>query len=515
MDKLLSGRRILVVEDEMMVLMVTEDMLGDLGCESVAAAATVDQALALIEARGFDAAMLDVNLNGSKSYPVADALAARGVPFAFSTGYSDHGKDGHYSDRPVLKKPFTDGELAATLTALLTPKEPGIPVNEFQENIADTPERTLAEGHIEAIRQQGGFFVEAVRVTRMPMLVTDAALPGNPILFANDAFVVLSGYTIDELVGQDPHFMNGEQTDPQAIQKYQTAIAEGRDETLEILQYRKDGTPFWAMLYASPLNDDQGTVRNHFLSFLDITRRYDAEENLRALTLDLEARVVARTEELQTLVAEREVLLVEVNHRAKNSLTIASALLGIQGRRQSDGATKVLFAEAQDRLHAMGQVHDLLSKSESAQRVDLATYVPLLCETLRSITENDHRIRLEAKVDEEIFVHADTAVPLGLVLTELITNAVKYAFPSPRSGTILAQARRSRPGWIDVTIRDDGVGMADVREGSLGYGLVRTLVKQIRGDIDIRSDAGVTVTVWFPDAPPSSSVERRPADQCP
>ena len=126
-DKLLSGRRILVVEDEMMVLMVTEDMLADLGCESVAVAATVDHALALIKAQRFDAAMLDVNLNGSKSYPVADALAARGVPFAFSTGYSDHGKDGHYSDRPVLKKPFKDAELAATLTALLTPKEPGKP----------------------------------------------------------------------------------------------------------------------------------------------------------------------------------------------------------------------------------------------------------------------------------------------------------------------------------------------------------------------------------------------------
>jgi len=80
MDKLLSGRRILVVEDEMMVLMVTEDMLADLGCESVAVAATVEQALALIDAHGFDAAMLDVNLNGNKSYPVADLLVKRGVP---------------------------------------------------------------------------------------------------------------------------------------------------------------------------------------------------------------------------------------------------------------------------------------------------------------------------------------------------------------------------------------------------------------------------------------------------
>ena len=94
MDKLLSGRRVLVVEDEMMVLMIIEDMLADLGCESVTAAATVDQALALIDAQVFDAAMLDMNLNGNKSHAVADALAARGVPFVFSTGYSGHGRDG-------------------------------------------------------------------------------------------------------------------------------------------------------------------------------------------------------------------------------------------------------------------------------------------------------------------------------------------------------------------------------------------------------------------------------------
>ena len=88
MNKLLSGRRVLVVEDEMMILMIIEDMLADLGCESVTAAATVDQALALIDAQVFDAAMLDMNLNGNKSHAVADALAARGVPFVFSTGYS-------------------------------------------------------------------------------------------------------------------------------------------------------------------------------------------------------------------------------------------------------------------------------------------------------------------------------------------------------------------------------------------------------------------------------------------
>ena len=103
-------------------------------------------------------------------------------------------------------------------------------------------------------------------------------------------------------------------------------------------------------------------------------------------------------------------------------------------------------------------------------------------------------------MEDGILVDADTAVPLGILLTELITNAVKYAFPAPRSGTILVRARRSQPGWIELVVRDDGIGMSSLREGSLGYGLVRSLVQQIRGEIDVRSDAGLTVTISFPEA---------------
>ncbi|MGF9761887.1 histidine kinase dimerization/phosphoacceptor domain -containing protein [Microvirga sp. 0TCS3.31] len=312
---------------------------------------------------------------------------------------------------------------------------------------------------------------------------------------------------MDELLGQDPHFMNGAGTGPKAIRRYEAAILEGRDETLEILQYRKDGTPFRAMLFASPVDDGQGTVTNHFLSYLDITRRYDAEENLRALASELEVRGAARTGELEAantrlsaLVSEREMLLVEVNHRAKNSLAIAASLLAIQGRRQPDPAVRALFEEAQDRLNAMARVHDLLSKSERAQHVDVSVYVADLCGALMPITGDDDRVSLKADVAEGILVDADTAVPLGIVLTELITNAVKYAFPAPRSGTILVNAHRSQSGWVELTVRDDGVGMLSLREGSLGYGLIRSLVQQIRGEIDVRNDAGLVVTISFPEA---------------
>jgi CheY-like chemotaxis protein len=120
-DNLLSGRRILVVEDEMLVVMMIEDMLADLGCKSVTSAATVDKALALINAQVFDIALLDVNLNGNDSHPVAEALSARGVPFVYSTGNSGQNLRGGYSDRPVLRKPFKYEELVAILSRLTLP----------------------------------------------------------------------------------------------------------------------------------------------------------------------------------------------------------------------------------------------------------------------------------------------------------------------------------------------------------------------------------------------------------
>jgi CheY-like chemotaxis protein len=120
MDKLLSGLRVLVVEDEMLVLLMIEDMLADLGCESVIAAASVNRALASIDAQFFDLAMLDMNLNGDKTYSVADALAARGIPFAFLTGYSGHHMRDGYSDLPVLKKPFMYKDLDEMLARLLS-----------------------------------------------------------------------------------------------------------------------------------------------------------------------------------------------------------------------------------------------------------------------------------------------------------------------------------------------------------------------------------------------------------
>ena len=115
----LEGRRILVVEDEMMIAMLVEDMLDELGCQIVGPANAVDTALALADEDGLDAAILDVNLNGQPVFSIADRLKARGVPFIFSTGYGEAGLREADRGVPVLQKPFRAGDLARKLGTLL------------------------------------------------------------------------------------------------------------------------------------------------------------------------------------------------------------------------------------------------------------------------------------------------------------------------------------------------------------------------------------------------------------
>jgi len=118
-----SGRRVLLVEDEPIVAWLLKDMLVDLGCSVVGPAADVNQALAMIDAESIDVAVLDVNLRGQMSYPIADVLVARGVPFVFSTGYDkDRLLDG-YRTFPALQKPFHRSDLGDTLAKLLASKE--------------------------------------------------------------------------------------------------------------------------------------------------------------------------------------------------------------------------------------------------------------------------------------------------------------------------------------------------------------------------------------------------------
>ncbi len=120
MSELLSGCRVLIVEDEMIILMAIEDMLAELGCKDAIAAPSVAKALALIDAQSFDVAMLDANLGKETSEPIADALAARNIPFFFATGHRDIATSDRHKDRKVLTKPFRLADLERSFRDVLS-----------------------------------------------------------------------------------------------------------------------------------------------------------------------------------------------------------------------------------------------------------------------------------------------------------------------------------------------------------------------------------------------------------
>jgi len=123
--------------------------------------------------------------------------------------------------------------------------------NAFERDKPGTSARRDAEGAIEELRQRGGLFVDAVRAARMPMALTDPNLPGNPIVFANEAFLKLSVYSMDEVLGQQPHFLNGPGTDPKDAARFREAIRSDQDDIIETVQYRKDGRRFVATVLIS------------------------------------------------------------------------------------------------------------------------------------------------------------------------------------------------------------------------------------------------------------------------
>ncbi|WP_313203622.1 histidine kinase famiy protein [Stenotrophomonas sp.] len=129
--------------------------------------------------------------------------------------------------------------------------------------------------------RRSDIFFSAVETTRMPMIITDPHQPDNPIIFANRAFVEMTGYERDELIGRNCRFLQGPETDPDAIAEIREAIAETREAATEVLNYRKDGSTFWNALFVSPVFDDDGTLVYFFGSQLDVSRRRDAEDSLR------------------------------------------------------------------------------------------------------------------------------------------------------------------------------------------------------------------------------------------
>ena len=198
----------------------------------------------------------------------------------------------------------------------------------------------------------------------------------------------------------------------------------------------------------------------------------------------------------------KEVLLKEIHHRVKNNLQVISSLLALQAGSAQDLATRALLGESRDRVRSMALIHEKLYQAGDERGISFAGYVRDLAAHLRhSYAGNSQAVTLDIDI-EEVALDMDLSVPCGLILNELLSNALKYAFPDGRRGTVTIRMRRQDTGDLLLTVGDDGVGFpedVDVHDpGTLGLRIVNILVSQIRGKISMPPGPGSTFAISFP-----------------
>lgn len=206
--------------------------------------------------------------------------------------------------------------------------------------------------------------------------------------------------------------------------------------------------------------------------------------------------------QLRAALAEKEVLLKEVHHRVKNNLQIISSLLQLQAQNLTDPQVIAALQESQNRIHSMSLIHKKLYTSSDLGQIDVMEYVQNLATSLLvSYKTTPGAIALQTQL-EPVFLNIDQAIPCGLIINELISNALKHAFPQGRMGAIEISLHMVN-GWVELTIQDNGIGLPEEvnweNPSSLGLSLVYALaVEQLEGRIEVSRQPKTAFTITFP-----------------
>jgi two-component sensor histidine kinase len=250
----------------------------------------------------------------------------------------------------------------------------------------------------------------------------------------------------------------------------------------------------WININAIPLfKPGEPSPYQVYTTFNDITDRKRAEDRL------------------QASLREKEMLLKEIHHRVKNNLQVIASLLDLQAESIQDPAVLHMFQESRNRVRAMGLVHEQLYRSQDLSRISAARYVPDLVNHLLSIYGST-AVAVDTSIQvEDLHLSVDTAIPCGLLITELVSNAFKHAFPSlearswdgGESRQVHVELKADGDERIRLVVRDNGIGLPPHldwrRTPSLGLQLVDLLSHQIHGSVELDQTLGTAFTITFTD----------------
>jgi PAS domain S-box-containing protein len=385
---------------------------------------------------------------------------------------------GHQSESrifPVIRKDGPSRLLRIALSPQAGKQEdvPGILM--IAEDITD---QETAKQEAEQAERKLRLLAFTLNCARDAFIISDLK---NTILFVNQATVEMYGFTEEELIGKNVRLLRPAGFSPDLTEQIRTGTRAG-GWTGEVQNVRKNGELFPIELWTSTVRNDQGEPVALVGVAREITRRKLVEARLR------------------TSLREKEVLLKEIHHRVKNNLQVISSLLSLQASKLSGDDMVNILKESQTRVKSMALVHEALYQSDDFSRIDFADYVHRLTTSLFHSYRPDATPIVLAVDVEEIFLTVDTAIPCGLIINELVSNALKYAFHGRERGRV--DIRLARDGeHYRLTVADDGIGLpGDIdpeTTESLGLQLVNTLTRQLGGTLAVTRGDGTEFTVGF------------------
>jgi two-component system, sensor histidine kinase PdtaS len=270
------------------------------------------------------------------------------------------------------------------------------------------------------------------------------------------------------------------------MQTFMDAFVARRPFRMEYRLRRHDGVYRWILDTGVPRRSGDGEFVGFIGSCIDVTEQKEAQAALEAQRAELAARL-----------AEREVLLREVHHRVKNNLQIVSSLLALRGAGLADAAARQAVEASHGAVEAIAQVHELLYAADDFGAVGWPAYLERLARSVLA-SQPGAAVALELEV-EPLPLALDRAVPCGLIVNELVSNALRHGFPAGRAGTIRVALCRDGADHVVLVVRDDGVGMvAAGRPEAVGLRLVAALARQLRGSLERGPGPGTEIRLRFP-----------------
>ena len=350
------------------------------------------------------------------------------------------------------------------------------------------PRSKSTDAEAEAVSLDRTFLTSSDPIAKILDLADDAIISidrNHRIVLFNQGAERIFGYAHDEVIGRPLDILLPPKhlaVHAQHIRAFSESKVTARrmGERSEIRGRRKNGTEFPAEASISKVSMDEGIMFTVILR--DVTDRVAAEEQIR------------------NSLREKEALLKEIHHRVKNNLQVVSSLLGLQSRAVGED-TRRLFQESQNRIHSMALLHESLYQSNNLSRIDFPEYIRQLAAHLfHSYGVPADRIHLRTDLDR-LYLNLDAAVPCGLIINELISNSLKYAFPDGRSGEVRVELREQPGNMARLVVADNGVGLrSDVdweTARSLGLRLVRTLAEQLGAKLEVQSLQGTEIHLIF------------------